>query len=91
MAGEANLENRCRKYAQQRGGELLKFKSPGNKGIHDRILLMPKGFVAFVEFKNPNKRGRMEPLQEYWQKRFTQLEIRTYIIDSFSDFKALCP
>lgn len=89
MALEKDLETKCRLLVERRGGKLFKWKSPGNKGIQDRIVVLPGGYVAFVEFKKP--KGRMQPLQPYWQKWFRERGHRTYVIDSYADFVAILP
>lgn len=77
MAYEADLEAWCRKEATKAGGYLLKWVSPGNKGVPDRILLMP-GYVAFIEFKGP--KGELAPLQRVWQQRIAKMCHRAYVV-----------
>lgn len=43
---------------------VVKFVSPGNTGVPDRMVLGPEGFVAFVEFKQPGKKPT--PKQTWW-------------------------
>lgn len=88
MARESNLERRCRLETEKRGGKLFKFISPGNKGVHDRLLVMPHGILAFIEFKRSEK-AEVQPLQDYWQKWFTQRRHRAYRIHQFNDFMKL--
>ena len=89
MALEKDLETKCRELVERRGGKLFKWKSPGNKGIHDRLVVLPGGYVAFCEFKKPG--GRFQPLQQYWQKWFRERGHRTYVIDNYADFVAMLP
>lgn len=72
MAYEAKLEEWCRGAATKAGGYLLKWVSPGNKGVPDRILLMP-GYVVFIEFKAPKK--NLDPLQAVWRARIVGLDL----------------
>ena len=83
MAYEADLEKWCREQATKSGGYLLKWVSPGNKGVPDRILLMPK-YSAYLEFKN--KTAQLEPLQETWRKRIIKLELTHYVVRTKADF-----
>lgn len=83
MAYEADLEKWCREQATKAGGYLLKWVSPGNRGVPDRILLMPR-YVAFLEFKN--KTAQLEPLQETWRKRLIAHEHNHYVIRTKADF-----
>ena len=66
MAAESKLEQWAREEAAKRGCKLVKWTSPGNKGVPDRIFFGRKGsgFVAFLEFKAPQ--GRVSDLQAWW-------------------------
>lgn len=44
------------------GGVTYKFRSPTQRGVADRIALLPGGKVWFVELKRPG--GKLSPLQE---------------------------
>lgn len=87
MAKESKLELRCREYAEYRGGELLKWVSPGNTGVQDRILLLPRGFIAFIEFKAPD--GKLDAKQEYWFNRMYELGQWRYVIDDYETFRTV--
>lgn len=50
---------------------VVKFVSPGNTGVPDRMVLGPEGFVAFVEFKQPGKYPT--PKQEWWIKKLRDM------------------
>lgn len=52
---EASLEKWCKGRAMTVGAVLLKWVSPGQAGVSDRILIIPGGVVAFIEFKSPTK------------------------------------
>lgn len=84
MALEKDLEQKCRRLVIERNGELLKFVSPGNKGVHDRLLVLPD-FFALIEFKR-GKKAKVQPLQDYWQDRFTQLGVEVFRVASMADF-----
>lgn len=85
MPPESNLERRCRLETERRGGRLLKFVSPGNKGVPDRLLLMPFGFLAFIEFKRAEK-AKDQPLQGHWQQWLNDHMHRAYRIWQYNDF-----
>lgn len=51
---EADIEQRMRKAIESRGGLCLKFVSPGNNGVPDRIVITPLGRIVFVELKTEN-------------------------------------
>ena len=60
---EKEIERRMREMVCKRGGLFYKFVSPGNRGVHDRIIITPAGVVWFVELKTDE--GRLAPLQKY--------------------------
>ena len=79
---ESQVEKYLRKQVELRGGLCLKWVSPGNDGVPDRIVLFPqRGKVAFVELKAPGK--TQQPLQLYWQGRLIAFGHECLVIDSF--------
>lgn len=64
---EAETERYLKKKIEALGGLCLKFVSPGNDGVPDRIVIFPKGEVCFVELKAPG--AKLKPLQRYWQQQ----------------------
>ena len=68
---EKEIERTYAQTIKDMGGECLKFVSPGNTGVPDRIILLPGGEIKFVEFKKPG--GRLSKLQKYWQQRLIDL------------------
>lgn len=62
---EADIERRLKDRVKLLGGRCLKFVSPGQNGVPDRIILLPGGHVVFAELKAPGKRERK--LQFYVQ------------------------
>lgn len=78
---ERAIENRFRNEVQKRGGRALKFTSPGNRGVPDRIVVLPEGgVVVFVELKAPGK--QLEPLQVKWASVLRGMGHKVYAIDS---------
>lgn len=79
------LEKEVEAYLVRRvkalGGQCLKWVSPGNSGVPDRIVLLPGGHVCFVELKQP-KGGRVGHLQEYWRMKLTDLDFEAHVINS---------
>ena len=76
---EKELERKLRYYVETGlGGRCMKWVSPGNRGVPDRIVLLPGGRVAFVEMKRPG--GRTDPLQEYWHNQLRSLGYPVYVI-----------
>lgn len=85
---ESTLENRAREYIKKCGGKLYKWVSPGNSGVPDRIAVLPKGRVIFIEFKRPGLsdglRARQKKVGAYLQK----LGCTVWRISDFDDLKA---
>lgn len=77
---EKNIEQKLRKAVKTKGGMALKFVSPNMNGVPDRIVLMPKGKIAFVELKAPKQ--RMRNLQIKRKKQIEELGFKVYCIDS---------
>lgn len=59
---ESSVERRLVKGVAALGWRALKFVSPGNAGVPDRIVLGPGGRVIFVELKTET--GRLSPMQK---------------------------
>jgi hypothetical protein len=45
-------------------GEHISFISPGINGMPDRLVLLPKGYIGFVEVKAPGKKMRPNQIRE---------------------------
>ena len=84
---EKDIESRFRKAVKDAGGLALKFVSPGYSGVPDRIVLMPRGMMCFVELNAPGK--VMRPLQMRRKKQMESLGFRVYCIDSIEQIKDL--
>lgn len=59
---ERDVERLLGNEIRKRGGLYLKFVSPGNPGVPDRLCVMPAGRVWFVELKTD--RGRLSEQQK---------------------------
>lgn len=84
---EAQLEAKCRKYTESKGGKLYKWVSPMNAGVPDRILILPHKRPVFVEFKTET--GRLSMLQEAVADELRSLGQKVYVVRSFETFKKL--
>lgn len=83
---ESTIESHLRKGVERLGGMALKFVSPGNAGVPDRIVLL-HGRVWFVELKT--KTGRLTTLQRVIQQRIRDqgLPVVTlYGVDQVEEF-----
>ena len=55
---EKEVEQKLVKAVKLAGGFCLKFTSPGFDGVPDRLVLLPRGRIAFIELKAPGKKPR---------------------------------
>ncbi len=78
---ESKIENRLKRKVEKIGGLALKFTSPGMAGVPDRLVLLPKGRIAFVELKAPGK--KLRPLQLKRKEQLEVLGFKVYVIDSY--------
>ena len=68
---ESYIEGKLRDGVKALGGFCIKFTSPGNAGVPDRIILLPDGGVRFVELKTET--GRLAPIQRAWIGKLRRL------------------
>lgn len=80
---EREIERKLVNAVKKQGGLCWKFTSPGTAGVPDRIILMPKGHIAFVETKAPGE--TMRPLQEKRKRQLESLGIKVFCLDSARD------
>ncbi len=83
---EKDIEKKLRDMVERHGGLCLKWVCPGWAGVPDRIVLLPRGRVWFVELKRP-KGGQMSKLQVWWMKKLQELGFRHDVIWSYADLE----
>ena len=78
---ESDIEKHlCKRVKSELHGWTLKFVSPGQNGVPDRVILVPSGRIYFVETKAPGKKLRR--LQEHVCGLITQLGFKVLRIDT---------
>lgn len=82
---EKELERKCRQIARRNKCHLMKWVSPGQAGVPDRILICPGGHIAFLEFKSPGKNPT--PLQRAQLHMLQEMGCRVHIIRSVEAFE----
>lgn len=80
---ESELEKYLVKEIKRIGGQAPKWVSPGNRGVQDRIVILPGGRTIYVEMKAPGK--QLKPLQVRWAKILRNMGHQVYKIDSVKD------
>ena len=76
---ESKIERELKDRIEDAGGACLKWASPGNRGVPDRIVIF-QGKVHFVELKRPGQ--KLRPLQEFQKREFQRLGVDVEVIDS---------
>lgn len=76
----------CNRVKNDLGGLSLKFVSPGQNGVPDRIILVPFGRIYFVETKAPGK--KLRKLQVYVCGLIERLGFKVLRIDTIEKVDA---
>ncbi len=76
---EKTIEQHLVKAVKNIGGIAPKLVSPGFDGMPDRLVLLPRGKIGFVEVKAPGKEPR--PLQGARHKLLRRLGFKVYVLD----------
>ena len=76
---EKQIEHALVMAVKAAGGMCPKLVSPGTDGMPDRMILLPKGHIGFVEVKAPGKKPR--PLQERRHKQLRELGFKVFILE----------
>lgn len=84
---EKDIEKRLVREVKKLGGLCLKWVSPGNSGVPDRIVLMPGGKAIFVELKRPG--GKEGALQRYWKATLETLGFGCYTIYDYTEMQEI--
>lgn len=84
---ESYIESYLVRKVKENNGLCLKFVSPGNPGVPDRIVITPNGRTIYVELKTDT--GRLAKIQK-WQrsemkKRGADVRV-LYGMDAVKDF-----
>lgn len=82
LNSESQVESRLLKQLEG-FGLCLKWVSPGNSGVPDRIIVV-RGRVFFVELKKP-KSGKLSALQKWRQRQFLKNGVDIVCLWTFED------
>lgn len=82
---EKDVESWLSKKITAMGGMSLKFVSPGNSGVPDRIYIFPGGRIYFAELKREH--GRLRSLQKWQRKRFQEMGCRVFVVEGLESAK----
>ena len=84
---EKQIEQKLIKAVKKTRGVAPKLYSPTFDGMPDRLVLLPKGKLAFVEVKAPGK--RLRPLQEKRKRQLEELGFLVFVIDKAAGIDAV--
>lgn len=76
---EKTIEQKLVREVKLRGGICPKFTSPGYDGMPDRLVILPKGHIGFVEVKAPGEKPR--PIQLSRHRLLKALGVKVYVLD----------
>ena len=80
---EKDIERKLVKETKACQGMCLKFTSPSLTGVPDRIVLLPRGKIGFVEVKRPGERPR--PIQVKRIEELRELGFKVFVLDDEKD------
>lgn len=75
MVKEASIEGYLCACARDAGGMCIKLNPAGYVGIPDRLVVLPGGWICFVEVKKP-KGGVIGRAQSWWRDQLVSLGCR---------------
>ena len=84
---EKIIERKFVQAVKAMGGIALKFTSPGFDGMPDRLVILPIGYIAFVEVKAPGLKPR--PLQVKKHEMLRRLGCKVFVLDDEGQIPAL--
>ena len=79
-SSERDIEQKLVKAVKAKGGLAPKFVSPGFDGVPDRIVLLPRGRIAFIELKANGR--KLRPLQVKRKRQLEALGFSVYCVSS---------
>ena len=82
---EKFIEHKLVTETKKLGGVAWKFVSPGVVGVPDRIILLPKGKIGFVEVKATHKKPRAIQIRRIEQLR--EIGFKVFVLDDAEDVK----
>lgn len=84
---ESSIERKLVDGVKKLGGLCLKFVSPGNPGVPDRVIITKDGRIIFVELKADW--GRLEKIQRYRIEEMKKRHADVRVAKGLDEVKAL--
>ncbi len=82
---EKEIEAYLVRSVKNKKGLCMKWTSPGNAGVPDRLIIVPWGEIYFVELKAEGKRNNLSPLQKNFIQKLKNLNCDVRVIASFQE------
>jgi Holliday junction resolvase-like predicted endonuclease len=82
MVREYKIEQYAVKELEALGAWPIKLTSSMCRGLPDRMIIFPNGYILFVEFKR-SKRKVFSPLQKIQIKKLREIKQKVVLINSF--------
>lgn len=82
---EREIEAYLVKCVKNKNGLCMKWTSPGNAGVPDRIVIVSGGKVYFVELKAEGKKENLSALQRNFMHKLKNLNCDVRVIASFQE------
>lgn len=83
---ERDIESWLLKKIKKLGGKFVKFTSPGNAGVPDRIAILPGGRVWFIELKKDG--GEPSEIQKWQMQQLRKLGCNVALITGLDEARA---
>ena len=85
---EKDLEKKLGERVKKLGGLSLKWVNPWFTGVPDRIVLLPRRRIFFVELKSPN--GKLTARQKIVHETLAVMGWPVYVIRNTEELDAFC-
>ena len=80
---EKDIEKWMKDKIKNQGGLFMKWVSPGNDGVPDRIAIMPGGAIYFVELKTD--KGNTKKTQDWQIERLKKLGCDVRVVKGMAE------
>lgn len=87
MDSEKAIEKELNKRVKAVGGLSIKMLAGHIAGLPDRLILLPKGILFFVEIKTTGCKPSL--IQRAIHKRLIKLGFKVHVIDSFKKLNSI--
>lgn len=84
---EREIEQKLRRGCDKLGALCMKWVSPGQVGVPDRIIFLPGGQVLLVEVKTET--GKLSPVQVNMHRRLRKMGLRVITVAGSDEVKRL--